>query len=64
MGYGFKDGGDHFTAEGDPPDFNQHIKKCSCGKPGRDRFDNGLKCGVHCQDCWEEMIYRCRSRSW
>lgn len=37
---------------------------CSCGKPGRERYDNGLACGVHCNECFEEMIYQCRSRSW
>lgn len=37
---------------------------CSCGKPGKARTDNGLWCGVHCDQCFDEMISDCRWRSW
>jgi hypothetical protein len=33
-------------------------------KPGKKRVDNGLVAGIHCDDCWDEMVTRCRSRSW
>lgn len=37
----------------------------TCGNDkGEPREDNGLACGVHCDDCFEEMISKCRSRSW
>ena len=45
---------------------HQEPKKtvCSCGKEGRERFDNGLACGVHCDECWEDLLKDCRKRSW
>jgi len=33
-------------------------------KPGEKQFDHGLFCGVHCSECWDEMIWKARSRSW
>ncbi len=39
-------------------------KKCSCGKEGTKRVDNGLKAGIHCDKCWEKLILDCRSRSY
>lgn len=33
-------------------------------RPGRERRDNGLRAGVHCDECWERMVRECRSRSW
>jgi len=41
-------------------------KKCiGCGNDeGKQRVDNGLKCGVHCDECFEKMIRECRGRSW
>jgi hypothetical protein len=39
----------------------------TCGKDKPDvknRVDNGLSCGEHCNDCFEKMIRECRSRSW
>lgn len=40
--------------------------KCmSCNnRQGRERIDNSLKCGIHCDDCWNKMYVECRSRSW
>lgn len=39
----------------------------TCGKSKNDvlrRDDNGLKCGKHCNDCWNKMINQARSKSW
>lgn len=37
----------------------------TCGKPGgRQQVDNGLRCGVHHDKCFEEMVSECRRRSW
>jgi len=37
----------------------------TCGNDkGRERIDNGLGCGVHCDPCFDKMIRECRSRSW
>lgn len=39
----------------------------TCGKGKIDavpRIDNGLPCGVHCDDCFNDMVEKCRSRSW
>lgn len=42
--------------------------KCStCNEEKPDaipRVDNGLGCGVHCDECFERMVRECRSRSW
>jgi len=35
-----------------------------CTKQGIRRHDNGLDSGIHCQDCWESLLYECRQRSW
>jgi hypothetical protein len=39
-------------------------EKCSCGKPGEERTDNGLKCGIHCDECWIDLIVDSRKRAW
>jgi len=37
----------------------------SCGvREGKFRWDRGLSCGVHCDECFENMVHECRSRSW
>lgn len=37
----------------------------TCGNDkGKPRVDNGLACGIHCDDCFEKMVSDCRSRSW
>ncbi len=33
-------------------------------RPGRARSDNGLPAGIHCDDCWEDIVGFCRQRSW
>jgi len=33
-------------------------------KPGRDRVDCGLDAGIHCDECWEELVSECRKKSW
>jgi len=38
--------------------------RCRCGKPGQRRSDGGLAAGVHCDECWDDMIAECRRRSW
>lgn len=42
----------------------QENVKCKCGKRGNMRYDNGLKCGVHCDKCWEDLLYECKQRCW
>lgn len=44
----------------------KETKTCiTCGvKPGQNRIDNGLPAGVHCEECWDKMIFECRQRSW
>jgi len=42
----------------------KEITTCKCGKPGKLQYDNGLSCGVHCDDCFEKMVSDCRRRSW
>lgn len=37
---------------------------CMCGKRGKPRIDNGLSCGVQCDECLDSMVSECRSRSW
>ena len=37
---------------------------CKCGEPGKEQFDNGLPCGIHCDKCFQEMVDECRRRSW
>jgi len=41
-------------------------KSCrTCGiKVGRERFDNGLSCGIHCDECFDHMVAEARSKSW
>ena len=43
---------------------NYDPKKCICGKEGLLRTDNGLKAGVHCDECWDRIVSECRCRSW
>ena len=38
--------------------------KCACGKPGEERADNGVPCGIHCDECFNNMVAECRDRSW
>ena len=38
--------------------------KCKCGAPGKEQFDNGLSVGIHCDKCFQEMVDKCRKRSW
>ena len=41
------------------------VKCQTCGNDkGKPQTDNGLACGTHCNDCFEEMVSKCRSRSW
>jgi len=37
-----------------------------CGeRPAKPHWDNGLYCGDdRCDECFEEMVIRCRQRSW
>ena len=43
----------------------EHEGKCiDCGKLGSLRFDRGLACGVHCDDCFEKTVAQARSQSW
>jgi hypothetical protein len=35
-----------------------------CNNSGRERKDNGLAAGVHCDGCWDKMLSECRQRSW
>ena len=37
----------------------------TCGKKaGTERYDHGLSCGVHCDECFVEMVRDARKRSW
>ena len=38
--------------------------QCRCGKPGTKRTDGGLSAGVHCDECWRELVADCRKQSW
>ena len=38
--------------------------KGGCEKGGTERQDNGLLCGCWCQECFDNMVRECRSRSW
>ena len=40
--------------------------KCeTCGNDkGKPQSDNGLSCGVQCDDCFDDMVSKARSRSW
>lgn len=40
--------------------------KCEkCGnEEGKKQIENGLSCGILCDGCFEEMVRKCRSRSW
>lgn len=33
-------------------------------RPGVERTDSGLDCGIHCDRCWDKMVGECRERSW
>ena len=36
----------------------------TCGNDkGETRIENGLSCGIHCEDCFVKMIDKCRRRS-
>ena len=35
-----------------------------CTNLGKERYDNGLYSGIHCDSCWEQMVSECRKRSW
>lgn len=38
---------------------------CTCNaKSGESREDNGLAAGIHCQSCWDEIVFKSRQRSW
>ena len=45
-------------------DYKKSADECRCGKHGEPRTDNGLPCGVHCDECFEKMVSECRSSSW
>ena len=38
--------------------------RCRRGKPGHERWDQGLPCGIHCDAWFDQMVTECRSRSW
>lgn len=42
----------------------EKVKRCICGATGEERTDRGLKAGVHCDSCWENMVSDCRKQSW
>jgi len=42
----------------------KEITTCKCGKSGKLQYDNGLSCGIHCDECFEKMVSDCRKRSW
>ena len=42
----------------------RETQRCRCGKPGTQRKEGGLSCGIHCDRCFDEMVNQCRSRSW
>ncbi len=31
---------------------------------GEERVDNALACGIHCDECFEQMVRACRQQSW
>jgi len=37
---------------------------CKCGKYGKQQYDNGLKVGIMCDTCFNNMVAKCRERSW
>jgi len=43
---------------------NEKGKLISCNQIGRGRYDRGLYAGVHCDDCWEKLVYNARQKSW
>jgi hypothetical protein len=52
----------------DPDDSCEMIISMRCTtckqKRGEPRIDNGIKAGVHCDECWNKMLIDCRKRSW
>ena len=48
--------------------FNKKNKENLCStchkKPGKPRVDRDISAGIHCDECWNDMIYKCRQRSW
>lgn len=42
----------------------EYDSKCSCGKPGRIRYDNDLKAGYHCDECWNSLLSDARTKSY
>ena len=42
----------------------EYHSKCSCGKPGKRRWDANLDAGYHCDECWDKIVADSRTRSW
>jgi len=42
----------------------ENDRKCKCGKPAKMQYDNGLACGYHCDDCFDDIVAEARSKSW
>lgn len=41
------------------------LKNCKCGKKAKSHYNSGLYCGNDmCDECFEEMVNKCRERSW
>ena len=43
---------------------NEGGKIMQCNNPGKKRYDNGLYAGIHCDACWDKLIYTARQKSW
>lgn len=38
---------------------------CKCSKPKEQaKYNDGLPCGVLCDECFQNMVIECRQRSW
>ena len=51
-----------------PAELSKQILQCdTCNKEKlstRERIDNGLSAGKHCDICWNKLLGNCRQRSW
>jgi hypothetical protein len=45
-----------------------HVLRSPCAtcnmKSGHERIDNKVYSGIHCQSCWDEIVFESRKRSW